>query len=214
MNDAHYNELLECYGFLFEPELLEEIRQKGTYHSVASDTVILDYGDKINAMPLLIEGAIKILRQDRHGDEIALYYLERGDTCSMTVTCCLQNKKSVIRAIAETGVKYITVPPENNKKWIQHYDSWLKYVFESYNHRFDELLQSVDELAFDNMGERLRKYLKDQVLIKKSRLLDISHQDIAYDMHSSRVVISRLLKKLENQNIIHLKRNKIELLEL
>ena len=103
MNDAHYNELLECYGFLFEPELLEEIRQKGTYHSVASDTVILDYGDKINAMPLLIEGAIKILRQDRHGDEIALYYLERGDTCSMTVTCCLQNKKSVIRAIAETG---------------------------------------------------------------------------------------------------------------
>jgi CRP/FNR family transcriptional regulator len=212
MTDHNYNELIECYGILFEPELLEEIRQKGTYHSVAAHTVILDYGDKINAMPLLTEGAIKILRQDRHGDELAVYYLERGDTCSMTVTCSQHEKKSVIRAIAETEVRYIAVPSENNMKWIQQYDSWLKYVFESYNHRFDELLNSVDELAFDNMGDRLRKYLKDQVLIKKTRLLDISHQDIAYDMHSSRVVISRLLKKLENEKIIHLKRNMIEML--
>lgn len=214
MNDANYSELIEAYGFVFEPELINEIRQKGTYHSTKANTVILDYGDEINAMPLLIDGAIKILRQDSHGDELALYYLERGDTCSMTVTCCLEKKKSVIRAIAETDVRYITVPSQNNKNWIQQYESWMKYVFESYNHRFDELLNSVDELAFENMGERLRKYLKDQVLIKKTRLLDISHQDIAYDMHSSRVVISRLLKKLENENVIHLKRNQIEMLEL
>jgi len=214
MNEANYSELEDAYGFLFEPELLEEIRQKATFHSSKADKVILDYGDDIKAMPLLIEGAIKILRQDNNGDELALYYLERGDTCSMTVTCCLEKKKSGIRAIAETDVRYITIPSENNKKWIQKYDSWMKYVFESYNHRFDELLNSVDELAFDNMGERLRKYLKDQVLIKKTRLLDISHQDIAYDMHSSRVVISRLLKKLENEKVITLKRNKIEMLEL
>ena len=214
MNEANYSELIECYGFLFEPELLEEIRRKGTCHSAKSNMVILDYGDEISAMPLVIDGAIKILRQDSKGDELALYYLERGDTCSMTVTCCLQKKKSVIRAIAETDVRYITVPSENNKIWIRKYESWMKYVFESYNYRFDELLNSVDQLAFDNMGERLRKYLKDQVLIKKSSLLDISHQDIADDMHSSRVVISRLLKKLENKNVINLKRNKIEMLDL
>ncbi len=214
MTDNNYNELIECYGFLFEPELLEEIKLIGTYNSVKADSVILDYGDKINAMPLLIDGAIKILRQDSRGDELALYYLERGDTCSMTVTCCMHEKKSVIRAIAETDVSFITIPTDINKKWIQQYNSWMKFVFDSYNHRFDELLNAVDELAFDNLQDRIRKYLKDQVLIKKTTHLDISHQDIAYDMHSSRVVISRILKKLENEKIIHIKRNKIEVLEL
>jgi CRP/FNR family transcriptional regulator len=214
MTEIDYNELNECYGFLFEPELLDEIKQIGTCNMLSADTVILDYGDKISAMPLLISGAIKILRQDSHGDELALYYLERGDTCSMTVTCCLHEKKSVIRAIAETDVRFITIPSEINKKWIQKYDGWMKFVFESYNHRFDELLNAVDELAFNNLQDRIRKYLKDQVLIKKTTRLDISHQDIAYDMHSSRVVISRILKKLENDNIIRISRNKIEVLEL
>ena len=214
VNDNHYNDFIECYGAHFEPELLNEIKLKGVYYSYPAQTVILDYGDKINAMPLLTDGAIKILRQDKNGDELALYYLERGDTCSMTITSCMQEKKSVIRAIAETDVQFISIPLDNNKNWIQQYNSWLQFVFESYNHRFDELLNSVDELAFDNMGERLKKYLKDLVLIKKTKSLDISHQDIAYDMHSSRVVISRLLKKLENENVIQLKRNKIEFLEL
>ena len=214
MEDNNYKELIECYGFLFEPELIAEIKQLGTYRSIAADKVIMDYGEKIDSMPLLLSGAIKILRQDSNGDELALYYLERGDTCSMTVTCCLNEKKSTIRAISETDVVFIAIPAENNKRWIQKYDGWLKFVFDNYTHRFSELLNSVDELAFENMQVRIQKYLKSQVLIKKSTLLEISHQDIAYDMHSSRVVISRLLKKLEKENIVRLKRNKIELLEL
>ena len=93
MEDNNYKELIDCYGFLFEPELISEIKQLGTYRSIAADTVIMDYGEKIDSMPLLLSGAIKILRQDSNGDELALYYLERGDTCSMTVTCCLDEKK-------------------------------------------------------------------------------------------------------------------------
>ncbi len=214
MTDDNFQDLVDCYGFLFESKLLNEIRQVGTYNSIPPETVIMDYGDKINAMPLILHGAIKILRQDKKGDELAIYYLERGDTCSMTISCCLQEKESAIRAVAETDVKFITIPTHNNIKWIPQYNDWLKFVFESYNHRFNELLDAVDELAFENMQVRLRKYLKDQVLIKKTKQLNIKHQDIAYDMHTSRVVISRLLKKLETENFIQLRRNRINLLEL
>lgn len=163
-------------------------------------------------MPLLLEGAIKILRQDNDGDELALCYLERGDTCTMTMTCCMGQQKSEIKAIAETDTSFLFIPVAKMREWTKTYDTWMAYVFESYNNRFNELLESIDNLAFHNMDERLLKFLKDQVMIKKTTSLELSHQDIANDMHTSRVVVSRLLKSLEKKAIIKLGRNKIEVL--
>lgn len=206
-------ELEDSYGFLFEKELLQEISEIATFVEVKAGDIIIDYGQNLKGMPLLLEGAIKVLRQDEEGDELALYYLERGDTCTMTMTCCMGNKKSEIRAIAEIDTTFLSIPVQKMKDWTKSYDTWMAYVFVSYNNRFNELLASIDNLAFNNMHERLHKYLKDQVLIKKETQLELSHQAVAYDMHTSRVVVSRLLKSLEKEGKIKLGRNKIEVID-
>lgn len=207
------NEVLDSYGYIFEKELIDEILEVSSTHNAKQGDIIINYGQNLKGIPLLIEGAIKILREDKNGDELALYYLEKGDTCSMTMTCCVGQKQSEIRAIAEVDTTFLSIPVIKMKEWTKKYDTWMSYVFESYNNRFNELLSSIDNLAFNNMHERLYKYLKDQVMIKKTTLLDISHQNIAYDMHTSRVVVSRLLKSLEKENLIKLGRNKIEVIE-
>ncbi|MDA9262031.1 Crp/Fnr family transcriptional regulator [Flavobacteriales bacterium] len=206
-------ELDDSFGFLFEKELIDEIEANGVLRTYKKGDVVMDYHQIIQTIPLLIDGAMKILRQDEKGDELALYYLERGDTCSMTLNCCMGSKKSEIRAIAETDTTFVRVPVQKMKDWMKKYDTWLAFVFESYNNRFNDLLESIDNLAFHNMHERLHKYLKDQTLINKSTELNLSHQDIAYDMNTSRVVVSRLLKSLENESLIKLGRNRITVLD-
>ncbi len=207
------NEILDAYGFVLEPELIDEIAEVGSIHEIKQGEVIIDYGQNLRGMPLLIEGAIKILRRDGEGDELALYYLERGDTCTMTMTCCLGQQKSKIKAVAETDVKFVSVPVIKMKEWTKKYQTWMAFVFESYNNRFNEMLEAIDNLAFNNMHNRLFKYLKDQVLVRKTTVLDLSHQDIAYDLHTSRVVVSRLLKSLEKEGLIELGRNKIMVIQ-
>jgi CRP/FNR family transcriptional regulator len=204
--------LKERYGFLFEDALIDEISEVATLMEVPAGDTIIDYGQHIKGMPLMLEGAMKILRQDDEGDELVLYYLESGDVCTMTLTCCLGQKKSEIKAVAEKDSTYLYVPIGKMKEWIQKYDSWMAFVFESYDSRFNELLEAIDNLAFNDLNTRLHKYLKDKVMISKSTVLDLSHQEIAYDMHTSRVVVSRLLKSLEKEALVKLGRNKIEVL--
>ena len=142
-----------------------------------------------------------------------LYYLEKGETCSMTMTCCLGHKKSEIRAIAETDAKLIMIPIQKMEEWSGKYKSWRNFVFESYNIRLNEMLEAIDALAFMNLEERLYKYLKDKVKILSSPNLSTTHQEIATELHTSRVVISRVLKSLEIQEKIKIHRNKIEVLQ-
>lgn len=206
-------ELQEAYGFIFEKELLAEIESVGTLKKHRQGEIIIHYNEDLKQIPLLIEGAVKIMRQDVKGDELALYYLERGDTCSMTLSCCLGNKKSEISAIAETDVTFVSIPVQKMNEWMKKYETWMAFVFESYNNRFNELLESIDNLAFNKMHERLHKYLEDKAVVMKSTELHLSHQDIANDMHTSRVVVSRLLKSLETEGLIKLGRNKISVLD-
>lgn len=206
-------EITEGYGFLFEKELIEEIVAVGELVEIKQGETIIEYENYLKSMPLLLEGAIKIMRPDKNGDELALYYLEKGDTCSMSMSCCLGQQKSEIRAIAETDVVFVRIPVQKMKEWVRKYDSWMAFVFDSYKNRFEEMLHAIDGLAFKNMHERLLSYLKDQVMIRKTTAIQISHQDIAYDLNTSRVVISRLLKSFENEGKIELGRNKIMLLE-
>ena len=204
--------LKQEYGYLFEDELIRDIGNTGQLYKIPEGATIIEYGQNLRRIPLILNGAIKILRVDAMGDELLIYYLEKGETCTMTMTCCIGQKKSEIKAVAETEVEFISVPVEKMKDWTKKYESWMAFVFDSYNNRFDEMMQSIDSLAFGNMHDRLVKYLKDQVMIRKTTTLDHSHQDIAYDLHTSRVVISRLLKNLEREGIIKLGRNKISVL--
>ncbi len=197
---------------LFSSELLEEINQINTFKEVKAGEQIIDYNQPISFMPLLIEGAIKIMRQDEAGDELLLYFLEKGDTCVMTMTCCMGQTKSEIRAVAEKDSKLLMIPVSKMADWIVKYPTWRNFVFESYNSRFNEMLEAIDSLAFLNMHDRILKYLKDKVMVIGETTLPITHQEIALDLHSSRVVVSRILKRLEIDGLIRLHRNKIEVL--
>ncbi len=207
-------ELKTHYGYLFENQLLEEINNVSTIKNIPEGTKIIDVGQTLTKMPLLLEGAIKILRDDNNGDELLLYFLEKGDTCAMTLTCCTGNAKSEIKAITEINTKLIMVPVQYMEIWMGKYKSWRDFVLESYQTRMLELLDTIDKIAFLKMDERLLNYLKDKAMINGNTKIKTTQQEIAYELHTSRVVISRLLKKLELQKVIVLHRNSIELLAL
>ena len=207
-------ELKNNYGHLFEDALINEILEAGTFKEVPEGFKLMEIGSYIRSMPLLVSGAIKVLREDHNGDELLLYYLEKGETCSMTMTCCMGQTKSEIRAIAETDTKLIMIPVQKMDLWSSKYKSWRNFVFESYHNRLNEMLNTVDNIAFHNMDERLLNYLKEKVRINKDNTIHNTHQEIAYELHSSRVVISRLLKKLENRGSIELHRNHIKIINL
>jgi len=205
--------LQENYGFLFEDELLQEIVEFGTLKEIKGGGELMDYGSSVSHMPLLLEGAIKVMRQDDDGDELVLYYLEKGDTCAMTMTCCMGDKKSEIRAVAEKDSSMIMVPIQKMEEWVQKYSSWRSFVFESYNNRLSEMLGAIDSLAFMNMHERTFRYLRDKLMVNGDNMLSATHQEIAQDLHTSRVVVSRILKSFEKEGKIKLYRNKIEVLD-
>ncbi len=206
--------LKESFHHLFELPLLDEIEEVGVALQFQEGEKIMEIGEYIKGMPLLVSGVIKILREDDEGDELLLYYLERGDTCSMTMACCLGDTKSEIRAIAETNVSLVMVPIRKMEEWISKFRSWRNFVFESYHNRLNEMLSTIDSIAFMNMDQRLMEYLKEKVRINQSNTIQNTHQEIAYDLHSSRVVISRLLKRLEKLGKVKLHRNHIETLDL
>lgn len=207
-------QLKEAYGFIFEVELLREIEKAGILRSVKEGEIIMDINDYVSHMPLLLEGAIKILREDEDGNELLLYFLERGDTCALTLSCCLGQTRSQIRAVAERDTELIMIPIAKMEEWTATYKSWRNFVFESYHIRLSEMLETIDTLAFMNMDQRLLRYLQDKAKINQSEELQVTHQQIAYDLNTSRVVISRLLKKLEMESKISLQRNNIVVHEL
>ncbi len=131
----------------------------------------------------------------------------------MTMTCCLGNSKSEIRAVAEQDATLILIPVSKMDEWVTRYKSWRNFVFESYNSRLKEMLEAIDSLAFMKLNERLHKYLSDKVKVTGDTMISSTHQEIAYELHSSRVVISRLLKQLEREKKIVLHRNRIEVLD-
>lgn len=204
--------IVETYAGVFEKELLDEIVEVSKIVSIKKDDVLMDIGKYIKSMPLLISGAIKIMREDFDEGELLLYFLERGDTCAMTLACCMGDKKSEIRAIAENDGVVAMIPVGKMEEWMGKYKSWRAFVFESYNSRFNELLSAIDNIAFMKMDERLLNYLNEKSKIENTKIINKTHKEIAYELNSSRVVISRLLKALEKEGTVKLNRNTIEIL--
>lgn len=202
--------LQENYKFIFEEALIDEIVAVSLLRNFKEGDVLIDSGDYIKKMPLLINGAIKILRDDNDEGELLLYFIEKGDICAMSMACCMGDFKSEIRAVAETDGVVIMIPVMKMEEWLGNYKSWRNYVFNSYNNRLKEMLSAIDYLAFNNMDKRVLHYLQEKVKINHSKEIHNTHQEIAYDLHTSRVVISRLLKALENEGKINLHRAFIE----
>jgi len=208
------NKLLQQkFNQILDEDLLNEIFESGVIKQYKKDDIIIDINQPLNYIPLLLSGNIKILREDGKGDELLLYFLEAGDTCAMSLTCCLKTSKSNIRAVAESDSILVLIPTNKIQDWFKNNDSWRNFILESYQIRFNEMLETIDTLAFLKMDERVFKYLIDKVKLNASTDLEIKHSDIADDLHTSRVVISRILKQLENEKKIKLSRNKIEVLQ-
>ena len=206
-------ELKEAYGMVLNEDLIDSIAEQGRFVSVSKGDLIMDIGDPIPGMPLLISGAIKILRVDDAGDEMLLYFLEQGDSCAMTLGSFFGQTKSDIRAVAEQDSLFVIMPLDKVIEWTGLHTDFRQFVFESFNTRLKELVEAMDSLAFLDLHGRTTKYLDDRVKVNGTTTLATTHAEIAADLHTSRVVVSRILKQLENEGKISLHRNRIEVLQ-
>lgn len=197
---------------IFEPALIREIEELGTVQQFNEGDLIMDYGKYVKMMPVVISGTIKVYRHDDNGKEILLYYLSSSESCSMAYNCCMEAKKSEVKAVAEDQVELIAIPHQKLDEWLCKYPSWKNYIMRSFNERFIELLKSIESIAFHKLDERLVAYLKEKQRLGGSSVIKVSHYAIADELATSRVVISRLLKQLENEGKILLYRNEIKLL--
>jgi len=203
----------EHFKTVFEPELIEAIHKQGKFISLRADDVLLEAGQIVRAFPLVLSGLIKVSRPDEEGKELLLYYINPGESCAMTFTCCMQQYPSEVRAVAEEDTELLALPVAVMDEWLVKYPSWKSFVMRTIRSRFHELLQTVDQVAFQKLDDRLIHYLKEKAKVTGSPLLNLSHEQIATDLATARVVISRLLKKLENDKKLLLYRNQVRLLK-
>ncbi len=209
MQEQKIELLKNSLGYILEEELVAEIINNSQLKEIEQDKVIVNVGDELNNIPIVLEGSIKISRENEEGEELLLYYIEGGDTCAMTLQCCVRHTKSEIRATTMEKSLILMIPIKMMEVWLHKYKSWREYILQSYHTRMTELMETIDAITFMRLDERLLKYLTDQAKLLGSLEINHTHQQIAEDLHSSRVVISRLLKQLEIKKIITIQRNKI-----
>ncbi|HCL82784.1 MAG TPA: Crp/Fnr family transcriptional regulator [Chitinophagaceae bacterium] len=199
----------------FEPALIQEIDAHAQLKDIKAGEMLMKTGQYFRSTMLIVSGLVKIFREDEEGNEYFMYYLEPGQACALSMICATRQEASQLMGKAMTDTRILSIPLDYMDSWISKYKSWYYFVLESYRNRFEELLLTIDHIAFRNMDERLLFYLKRQQTTLKTNILTVSNTEIAQELNSSREVISRLMKKLaENGNIKLLKNQQIEIIHL
>jgi len=198
----------------FEPELSKKIQQVGVVRKFKTDEFLMKTGQSIRSAVLVTKGIIKVFREDDEGNEIFMYNLHPGEACAISMTCAARQIASQIMAKALIDTEVIAIPAELMDEWGSKYKSWYQFVLETYRSRFEELLDTLDQIAFRNLDERLLWYLKQHQKSLKTNLLKASFTEIAHELNSSREVISRLIKKLAEKGHIKMHKNQIEIIDL
>ncbi len=196
----------------FSGDLLHELEANALYQKIDAGEVIMRTGQYFKNTVLVISGQIKIYREDDDGGEFFMYYLQPGQACALSMICATKNEKSQIMAKVTEDAELVLIPLRLMDRWMMQHRSWYEFVIETYRSRFEEVLEVIDSIAFRAMDERLEFYLQRQREVTGSDELKVSHQEIASDLNTSREVISRLLKKMEQRGLLKLNRNQIELL--
>jgi len=199
----------KTFPFL-EKELISDISRVSTIHELKADQSILEEGDYIKSFPMVISGCLRVVRYSEDGNELLLYYLNQGEICSMALTCCMGLQKSNIKMIAEEDSVVLTIPVDKPEKWMSEYKSWKEFMMYSYRHRFDELLDTIDSIAFMKLDERLIRFFEDRYRSTGKTVFPGTHQEIALQLNTSREVISRLLRNLERKNLVITERNSVD----
>lgn len=197
----------------FSSSLVDEIEKNAIIQEFKAGEVIIRTGQYIKNTVLVISGRIKIYREDDNGGEFFMYYLQPGQACAISMICATKNETSQIMAKVVEDVELIMVPLPLMDKWMMQHRTWYEFVIETYRSRFEEVLDVVDNIAFKAMDERLVFYLKRHQEVSNTIVLNLSHHEIATELNTSREVISRLLKKMEQRGLLKLHRNQIELLK-
>jgi len=196
-----------------ESDLLEQISQFSEVKEFQAGDVIVRTGQHLTSAMVVLRGAIKIYREGEEGGEFFLYYLQSGQACAMSMSCLRHQEQSQVMGMAVEDSEVLMIPMAKVNQWVREYKSWQEFVINTYRNRFEEVLEVLDNIAFRGMDERLEFFLKRESQKAKSNILHVSHQSIANDLNTSREVISRLLKKMEQNNLLILQRNQIELID-
>ena len=194
-----------------DPKLLAEIDQFTRTKTLKAGETLIEPGDKIFFVPIVQSGVLRIVRQGEDGREIFLYHLYPGQTCAMAINCCQSHRESLVKAIAEDDTEVLQVPVGLVEDWFR-YPEWKTFINSTYGNRFAELLEVIDLIAFHNMDKQVLHYLKERTKAARSRSIQITHQQIADELHTHREAVSRLLRTMEQKDILRLGRNSIELL--
>jgi CRP/FNR family transcriptional regulator len=211
MSNLSVADFQQVFPDIYERETVEAILEIGKLKKIRADDWMLDIGDPILYMPLLLKGQLRVLREDAEGHELLIYYIRPGETCAMSLICCSGNAVSNVRAVAEEDSELLLLPIQIIDEWTTKYPSFKSFILKTYQHRFEELLNTIDSIAFHNLDDRLSQLLK-QKSEKEGSELKTTHQELANQLNSSREVISRLLKQMERKGKIQMGRNKITLL--
>jgi CRP/FNR family transcriptional regulator, anaerobic regulatory protein len=204
-------ELKELAPFKSAPQVTEQLQKYGINKSYAEGSVIIQEHNYINSIPIVLSGSIRVMRVDDEGRELLLYYIKAGESCIMSFLSGLHQDTSKIKAIAEEDTELLFVPIEKVSLLIKEFPEWLDYIFKLYHKRFEELLEVVNAVAFKKLDQRLLDFIKNKSSLGNTKEIHITHEQIANELGTARVVVSRLLKQLEEEGIIQLGRNKISL---
>ena len=194
-----------------DQKLLDEIKTHARPKFISAGNVLITPGEKVVFVPIVQTGVLRIIRQDANGKEIFLYHLYPGQTCAMAINCCQANSKSMVKAIAEDDTEVLQVPVAAVEDWFK-YPEWKAFVNSTYGSRFAELIGVIDLVAFSNMDQQVLRYLKERARANNASIINITHQEIADELHTHREAISRLLRTMEQKSMIKLGRNSIEIL--
>lgn len=204
--------LRKVFPDIYEPEARKALVDQGQLLELRGGEVFMEIGNYIRTIPMVISGMLKLVREDEEGNEMLLYYLKPGETCAMSLTCCTNDARSTIRVSAEEDSVILAIPARLMDSLTDTYRSWKNFVMLTYQRRFEELLRTIDGVAFQKLDVRIQELLKERAANTGSRVITVTHQEIAEQLNSSREVISRLLKRMEHEGEVKLARQRIELL--
>lgn len=195
------------------PDLVEKLYQYGTTKNYHEGDIILDENASIRSIPIVMKGMLKVIRTEEDGREILLYYIKAGESCIMSFLGGMHNEKSIVKAEIEEDAEILFLPVDKVSLFIIEHPEWLDYIFRLYHKRFEELLDIINAIAFKKVDERLLNLLKKKSELIQSDTINTTHEQLANELGTARVVVSRLLKQLEDDGKLKLGRNKITLLK-
>ncbi|MBS1559202.1 MAG: Crp/Fnr family transcriptional regulator [Bacteroidetes bacterium] len=206
-------ELRKIYSAMFELALLKEIEEKSMIFTASAGQGLIKMHQPITVVPLMLSGILKVSRENEEGQDLILYYLKAGESCAMTLSCGMMSQPSQVKGTAEEDLSMLCVPVPIMEEWMLKYPSWKKFVMGTIVTEYIGIIKSVEDVTFKKMDERLINFLKTKSKLSRSSLVNLSHQQIADELSTNRVVVSRLLKKMENEKRLLLFRNQVKLLK-